>query len=210
MGKRNVIIRAIEFLCAAAIGGILSQSSFSKFWTFAPIVVCVAAILYEYRAAVADRQSRIKSQLTLLMRLLAFESKLDVRCTYHVPVGRKQLHQVFDYIPSGGGAGRKFSQGKGIIGKTFADKGWSVENFQDDTGYREQMIAKYNYTAEELRNRRADRRSYFCYSLVDENNNVLGLIYFDSSQPNTFTYDETDLRTKMIIDACEVIKNSLL
>lgn len=209
MGKRETIIRVVEFLCAATIGVILSQANWSKLWLCAPIVVFLALMVYDYKLVLAEKYSRVKGQLTLLMKLLPFES-VDVRCTYHVPVWRKQLRQAFDYIPGGGSGGRKFSQGQGIIGQTFVSKGWSVENFENDAEYRTQMVQKYNYTTEQLKERRADRRSYFCYSLVDENHKVLGLIFFDASKPNTFMLDETDPGMKMIISACEAIKESLL
>lgn len=210
MRKREVIIRVVEFLCVVAMGVILSQANWSRLWLCAPIAVFLALMVYDYKLVLAEKHSRVKGQLALLMKLLSFESVLDVRCTYHVPVWRKQLRQAFDYIPGGGSGGRKFSQGQGIIGKTFVKKRWSVENFENDAEYRTQMIQEYNYTTQELKERRADRRSYFCYSLVDENHKVLGLIYFDASKPNTFIPDETDPKMKMIISACEAIKESLL
>ena len=72
------------------------------------------------------------------------------------------------------------------------------------------MLKKYGYPSDELQKRRADRRSYFCYSLVDEEHKVIGLIYFDASTVNTFTFDETDSKMKMLIDGCDLIKSSLL
>jgi hypothetical protein len=72
------------------------------------------------------------------------------------------------------------------------------------------MVRKYGYTSDELQKRRADRRSYFCYSLVDEKHEIIGLIYFDASTVNTFTPDETDSKMKMLIDGCDLIKNNLL
>ncbi|GAI61363.1 unnamed protein product, partial [marine sediment metagenome] len=58
--------------------------------------------------------------------------------------------------------------------------------------------------------RKADRRSYLCYPIVDESHRVLGLVYFDSLHPYTFTQDKDDPKMQMITQACEAIKDRLL
>ncbi len=210
MEKRKVALRGLEFLCAAAIGVIASQQDWTYLWLGAPIALYVALMFYEYNSFVTDRQLRVREQLKLLMRLVSFDTTSDVRCTYHVPCWRKQIRQSFDYIPSGGGSGRRLSQNKGIGGKALSEKKWLVDNFRSDGEYRTEMVRKYGYTADELQKRRADRRSYFCYSLVDEKHKVIGLIYFDASRLNTFTLDETDPKMKMLIDSCDLIKDGLV
>ena len=85
-----------------------------------------------------------------------------------------------------------------------------VENFENDEEYRQKMISEYKYLEEELMERKADRKSYFCYPLVDENHKVIGLIYLDSSRFNAFRLDNDDSRTTTIVEACENIKNSLI
>jgi putative methionine-R-sulfoxide reductase with GAF domain len=72
------------------------------------------------------------------------------------------------------------------------------------------MVLRYNYATEELKLRKADRKSYFCYPILDENHRVLGVMYFDSSHPNTFTLDSTIARMKMIMRACDAIRDNLL
>jgi len=209
MEKGKIARHGLEVLSVAAIG-VIASKPWNSLWLGLPIASYLALMFYEYKSYVTDRQSRVKEQLKLLMKLVSFDTASDVRCTYHVPCWGKQIRQVFDYIPSGGGGSRKFPQDKGIGGKAFSEKKWLVENFRDDEEYRLQMVTKYGYTSAELRKRRADRRSYFCYSLVDEKHEVLGLIYFDASAVNTFTLDDTDSKMKMLIDGCDLIKSNLL
>jgi len=209
MEKGRIARRGLEVLCVTAIGVIASEH-WNNLWLGLPIAFYAVLMFYEYKSYVTDRQSKVKEQLKLLIKLVSFDTASDVRCTYHVPCRRKRIRQVFDYIPSGGGGSRRFPQNKGIGGKAFSEKKWLVENFRDDEDYRVQMVRKYGYTSDELQKRRADRRSYFCYSLVDEKHEIIGLIYFDASTVNTFTPDETDSKMKMLIDGCDLIKNNLL
>lgn len=209
MGRRKLALGGLEVLCVTAVGVIASQH-WNHLWLGLPIAFYAALMFYEYKSYITDRQSRVREQLKLLMKLVSFDTTSDVRCTYHVPCGRKQIRQVFDYIPSGRGGGRKFFRNKGIGGKAFSEKKWLVENFRGDKEYRVDMVRKYGYASDELQKRRADRRSYFCYSLVDEKHEVIGLIYFDASTVDTFTPDETDTKMKMLIDGCDLIKNGLL
>ncbi len=156
----------------------------------------------------------IYSQLVTLHKLLPSNGS-TIRCTYHRPKHHRfsndtELVQAFDYILQGGGGGRSFPTYKGIIGRTYNTKGPRVENFSSDHEYRERMVAEYNYTAEEVMQRTADRRSYMCYPLVDENHVVLGLLFLDSDQPNTFTMEDTNPRWRAVRDAGEIIRSSVL
>lgn len=209
MGRRRFAIGGLQVLCVTAIGVIASQQ-WNHLWFGPPIAFYAALMIYEYKSYVSDRQSRVREQLKLLMKLVSFDAAADVRCTYHVPWGRRHIRQVFDYIPSGGGGGRKLLRNKGIGGKAFSEKNWLVANFPGDKEYRMEMVKKYGYTSDELQKRRADRRSYFCYSLVDEKHDVIGLIYFDASIVYTFAPDENDTKMKMLVDGCDLIKSGLL
>lgn len=210
MEKKKYSIWGIEFLCITAIAFVLAQPNWSEYWLLVPIASILGLKVYEYRAAVTEKHLRVRGQLDLLIKLIPFEDVLDVRCTYHVPVWGKQLLQTCDYIPRGGGGGRRFFRGKGIIGKTFVEKQPLVENFESDEEYRERMATKYNYTTEELQQRKSDRKSYFCYPILDENHRVLGLIYLDSSHLNTFTFDDNNPKMEIIMKACEAIRDNLL
>jgi GAF domain-containing protein len=100
-----------------------------------------------------------------------------VRCTYHVPVLPRKLRQAFDYVPFGGGGGRKFQKRKGIIGVVFDAKDVRVENFESDRTFRDRMRKVYRYSERDLQKITLDRRSYLCIPIKDENLQVLGLLY---------------------------------
>lgn len=72
------------------------------------------------------------------------------------------------------------------------------------------MVSEYNYSVMEVGRRRADQRSYLCYPMVDENHNVLGLLYFDSNIVSTFTMDEANPRWQAIRKAAEIIHGNIL
>lgn len=224
MSKKKYLIRIFEFVCVTAITYVLAQADVNNAWLVVPIAIFVGMMIWEYHLASTERQLGVRDQLRLLMQFLPFEPGQTVRCTYHIPMRRfprfqvRELRQAFDYIPTGTGAGRSFPIEKGIIGEAYCKKRALVANFRDDEDFRQQMLSKYKYSKGELGLRRADRRSYLCYSLVDEVNKVIGLIYFDSNKSETFKSlagqpqipDENDRLTKMILDACEVIKETLL
>lgn len=210
MEKKSYIRWGIEFLSITAITIILSKANWSDYWIFVPIALILGLNVYESLAAVTEKHLRVKLQLDLLIKLVPFEDALDVRCTYMVHIWRKRFLQTCDYIPDGGGGGRRFSERKGITGKAFDEKRPLADNFESDEDFRKQMVLRYNYATEELKLRKADRKSYFCYPILDENHRVLGVMYFDSSHPNTFTLDSTIARMKMIMRACDAIRDNLL
>lgn len=211
----TLIVWGTEFVSLTAIAVLLSTATnTSKWWVVLPGLLIVGAKVFEYVENTRFRMKLVYYQLEILHKLLPSNGS-TVRCTYHRPKHRRfrnhtELVQAFDYILQGGGGGRSFPTGKGIIGTTYNSKGPRVENFSSDDEYRERMMAEYNYTAAELMHRTADRRSYMCYPVVDENHVVLGLLYLDSDKPNTFTLDDTNPRWRAVRDAGEIIRSNVL
>lgn len=215
MNRRTAIIWAIEFGSVTAIGVVLSTATATaKWWVTAPAALIIAAKIVEYYRYHQAKMDTIRYQLQILVRLLPVGGA-RVRCTYHRPIhhklrNRTDLAQAFDYLPEGGGGGRRFRTDKGIIGKVYCNKGPRVENFSSDQEYRERMMSEYNYKESELKERAADRRSYMCYPIVDENHDVLGLLFLDSNESGTFTLDETNPAWRTIRAAGEVIRSNIL
>lgn len=215
MSKQTIAAWAIEFAAFTAIAVMLSTATtVAKGWVAVPAAIIVATKIAEYLHNVRVRMNVVRYQMQILLTLLP-ATGAKVRCTYHCPVhemlrGRTHLAQAFDYIPDGGGGGRRFPIEKGIIGKVYSTKAPRVENFASDEEYRNRMVTEYNYTITEVMQRTADRRSYVSYPVVDENHKVLGLLYFDSDQPNTFTMEQTNPRWQAIRDAGEVIRSNVL
>lgn len=210
MSRRAFIAWGIEFIGIIVIGVILAIDALGDWWVVLPILAVFGAKAWEYRLSVRERNLQVRRQLELLRSLLPYHD--GVRCTYHVPVRRlwgasPRLRQAFDYIPNGGGGGYKYPANKGIIGVTYKEKGPKCENFADDDEYRHAMVNRYNYSLEELGQRTADRRSYLCYPILDDNSHVvLGLLYFDSNQSGVFTLNEQDQTWSMIRTASQVIQ----
>jgi hypothetical protein len=194
----------IEALLLTAIAVIVVFPTYIV-WILLPIAALLALKVIQIRNSIAEEHLRVKVQLDQLYRL-ALTSVPDLRCTYYVPVRQGNLQQTCDYIPNGGGAGRKFPNWKGIIGKTYSDKCPQHVDFTDEINFRSRMISEFKYTQEELKSRTPDRRSYYCYPIVDDNNKVLGLAYFDSSIFKAFSNDVVNIINR----SCLVIKDSLL
>jgi hypothetical protein len=211
--RRSFYLWSGEFIGVTAIAVILSLS-ISFFWIAIPVIELILLKIYEHYTIRGEYYMNIRRQLEILEALLPSQTG-DIRCTYHIPIKRifgkpKKLLQAFDYVPRGGGGGRKFLLDKGIIGVTFRKGGVRVENFQDREEFRREMIDKYGYTKEEMGERSSDRRSYMCYSIVEGNSSkVLGLLYFDSREVGTFSPDEKNEIYKMISIGDETIKSSI-
>lgn len=205
---------ALEFVSVILIG-VIQAAQVSLWWLSLPVVGILVAKFVEYCLDARERRlTPLRQQLQILLQLLPCDHA-NIRCTYHVPrhhvVKRHTvLKQAFDYLPTGGGGGRRFSTSKGIIGKTFETKAPRVENFSSDAEYRTRMVSEYNYTVSELGHRTADRRSYLCYPILDESHVILGLIYFDSDRCGLFTIDDLNPRWAMIRRASEVIRGEIL
>ncbi len=213
MSKRTLIAWIFEFAGVTGIAVILG-TTVPKLWIVLPVIVIVAAKVSEYVVASRERHDIVRRQLQVFLALLPSDGA-DVRCTYHYPVrnrirGRVELVQAFDYLPQGGGGGRRFNSEKGIIAKVYAAKGPRVENFANDEEYRQRMVQEYSYSTGELRDRKADRRSYACYPIVDENHTVLGLIYVDADVHGAFTDDMRNPRWRALNAAAAVVREAVL
>lgn len=215
MNRRTIVTWIIEFGALTAIAVMLSTApTLAKWWVILPVGVIVATKIAEYAHNLSVRMDIVRFQLQLLLTLLPTDGS-RIRCTYHRPIhhklrNRTELVQAFDYIREGGGGGRRFPTDRGIIGKVYSVKAPRVENFASDAEYRDRMVVEYGYTATELMQRTADRRSYICYPIVEENHKVLGLVYLDSDTPGTFTMEEANPRWQAIRHAGEVICGNIL
>ncbi len=215
MTRRTLVVWGVEFVAVTVIAIVLSTATTaSKWWATLPAAAIVVTKITEYVHTSRVRLEIVRHQLQVFLMLLPGNGS-RIRCTYHYPIyhrirRRTDLVQAFDYLPDGGGGGRPFPTTKGIIGKAYFVKGPRVENFASDEEYRQRMVSEYNYSTAELMKRTVDRRSYACYPLLDENHDVLGLIYLDSDTEGTFTMDATNPRWTALSAAGEVIRANVL
>lgn len=205
--RKTYTLWALESICYLAIAIIL-QTQVRYYFLIVPIIGIAFLKRCEYINIEKDKKNSLHAQLNLIVHYLYAQGFESIRCTFHIIKGTK-FYQVLNYIPSGTGSDRTFPLDKGIIGKSFRNKESFVENFIDDCDYRDRMIKDYGYTEIEIKKRTMDRRSYFCYPLLDENHNILGVIYFDSSINNTFPSID-DRRIKDLITFLEKIKDSMI
>lgn len=203
-----------EFVGTTGLAVLLSVPGVPWYWVGIPVALLVTLKAVEYRLDVRSRYETVRHLLDLLDSLLP-AAKGDARCTYHVPVRRilrkpKYMRQAFDYVPKGGGGGRRFSIEKGIIGKAFTMGGPRVENFATGQEYRERMQLEYGYTEREMGERTPDRRSYLAYPVVEGGTeNVLGVLYFDSNVCQAFRKDGADDTWRMVEAVVQPVKRAL-
>src|SRR5947207_2058192 len=119
MSRRTIIVWTAEFASLTAIAVVLSTATATaKWWVALPAAIIVASKFAEYLHNLRVRMDIVRYQLQILVTLLPTDGA-RVRCTYHRPVTQKlrnrtHLVQAFDYLPEGGGGGRRFPIEKGI------------------------------------------------------------------------------------------------
>lgn len=201
-----------DFACVTAIAIVLTIAS--PGWVAVPVVLLFGVKTFEYRRVAREEYELLRAQLEVLESLFP-RVQGDYRCTYHVPVksfwgNPTRLRQALDYVPAGGGGGRRFPIEQGIIGVAYQRKGPRAENFQNDAEYRERMVHEYNYTVKQMGERRTDRRSYLAVPVVEGGNErVLGVFYFDSRLPGAFTLDDENPAWRTIQTGVEAIRRRL-
>jgi hypothetical protein len=141
----------------------------------------------------------LKAALESIHENLSFPADANVRCTIHVKsrrlTDRKEvfLKQILNYVPTGGGKGRKFHSAKGIIGKCFRERGICFEVMDEnkpDFNFVKKMVSVWGYTEQEAGARDTSRRSYMCLPILDpDEEEVVGVLYFDSRKMDTFSPD---------------------
>jgi hypothetical protein len=208
MNSNQVLLTGAGFGCGVAVTLILKTASLSPAWVSVPIVLYAFALVFVYLSSERETHRQIETQLKQFVRV-GLRGISNPRCTYYAPIWRGRLLQVCDYVPGGTGGGRKFPNHKGIIGRAFRHKETFVENFGNDADYQSRMVSEYSYTVDEVGLRRADRRSYFCYPLIDDEFRVRGLIYVDSDTFGAFAAVGTDPVAALIRDWCAPIRESI-
>ena len=137
------------------------------------------------------------------------EQELDhgLRLTIHTPVNGpngKQLEQVVDYVSTDGklrkGAGRRFMQQCGILGKAYRTGETLIAVREQDNyeKYIHELIEKWNYSEEQAKALRTDGKSFMAAPLIGDGNAVEAVLYLDSSRANFFSPN----RVKLVGTAC--------
>ncbi len=154
------------------------------------------------------------------------DTRREYRATVHVPdvVYDDYTYQLLDYFPSGGGVGRRFSQRRGILGKTWRlDKSIGAGDVIDfdrpnsalveGSDSDQVLVSEWSMTNEELENwRQRKRLSYVCVVLRLPYKNTskiaeqpvlgrkVGVLYVDSLIENAFGDNSSALSWARILE----------
>lgn len=184
-----------EFFCILFISLIPSITDWSNYFLIIPILLLIVQKIFIKKQESRVYYNDVRNQLSLIYDFLNFNKNDEVRCSFHKPVFRKKLKKVVGYIPNPSKEGEKLDDNKGIAGLVFHDKLILTENFHDDQEYRNLMVSNYKFTNDEMQKRSINKRSYFAFPLINENNDVKGVIFFDSNVEGTFCDEETNKKT---------------
>ena len=222
---RNPAFSALLADVAIAIGalfsaatGFLARGPLYGSELAAPSVVFIAAIgkgvlTWRDKAKTHQHHGLVGCLHTLDSVLRASsEQEMDhgLRLTIHTPVDGphgKQLEQVVDYVSTDGklrkGAGRRFMQQCGILGKAYrtAEPFIAVREQEDYEKYLKELMEKWNYSEEQAKALRIDGKSFMAAPLIGDGNTVEAVLYLDSSRANYFTPN----RVKLVENACSGI-----
>ncbi len=144
-------------------------------------------------------KAALEENLKALLNVLDLPGKADVRCTLYAPDRKGEyLTQITNYIPSGiKASSRKLMRSQGIVGKAFTRKAYWVailesDVYKDPQAFRKHMIEEYGFSEEHAHKLTADRRSYLAAPIINKNNDVLGVLYCDSFDPEAFGEASSD------------------
>jgi hypothetical protein len=167
-----------------------------------------------------DVRSQIASELDRLVRANGVEQKLgrlvertikpalsqndrpfaNIRCTIYVEdfLYTETLYQLIDYYPSGSGRGRPISIRFGIVGKT-----WRLEEDDIEPDLKTDpptLIREWGMTLRETSRAAQHRPSFAAVLLKNDEQDLVGLLYMDSSDANAFPARDTE-EARQFIDS---------
>lgn len=108
------------------------------------------------------------------------------RFTIHIPdiLFQDTLYQLLDYYPSGGGSGRTWSTGFGIIGRAWrSDKTLVKEKVPTDT---DTLIMNWGMRRRDATASGKNKSSFAAVLLKDKDQNNIGILYIDAKEENAF------------------------
>lgn len=194
----------------------------------------VDAVRAELRASTKDLVEKAKDEYDRMAKVMRISEHLEdvvvnavprvlkecgvhteppnLRATIHVHdiVFSEYLYQLVDYFPTKRGAGRRFPQRYGIIGRSWR-LGRSLGEgnaFESGKGEEQTLIEEWGMTREDVRARGKNQPAYLSVILngIREDEFANGILYVDTTEANAFGSDETATRvSKQLEKAKEVI-----
>lgn len=162
----------------------------------------------------------IRSALHVLHNLIAEIQKFTeadrsngrLRITMHRVVqvkdeeSPKEIEQLVDYIGGkGGGPGRKFSCTVGITGKAIREQTpLTYKRINGDyQAFVKEAVRQWSYHERDARKLAIDRHSWMAVPILGRNDNVIAVVYLDSSDRDLFSASVK----KRVISSCIGITN---
>lgn len=193
--RSDLALEGLKAACGAVFGWLIATNT-HKILSLIPTTVFALALGYQFLIVPRRRILTVRDICKSFMSLAEFDAK--TRLTLHRPISRGRYQQVFDYLPNGAGARRKFPRSEGIVGKCINEPGVLIQNFADDHDYEISMVEDYGYSVETSRRRSTDRRSYFAAPILD-GKRVVAVLYLDSVTQGAFP-NHKKLGIEMLMD----------
>lgn len=112
----------------------------------------------------------------------------DYRATVHIrdALYADALYQLVDYWPRGRGAGRRFPERSGMLGKAWRlERSIYAPNVPTE---REKLIAEWGMTSDEADEAARGRQSFAC-AVLRHGGSLVGVLYMDAKCKNAFPSD---------------------
>lgn len=175
-------------------------------WGFLPLIVVVLIELYLLGTRHICR-TLLEQAIDQWLEELGFPKSADIRCTIYVKsltLRGKRMCALMPYCPkksSHRALGiKKLKMTQGIVG-TCARLGEAVidvldtDQQQDVESY---LVRNWGFTRSEARRLSKDRKAYLALP-IKVDGEVIGVLYFDSSDPHAFSQEETVQRIEKVL-----------
>lgn len=135
----------------------------------------------------------------------------NMRGTIHVHdiVFREYLYQLVDYFPTRRGAGRRFPQRYGIIGRSWrlTESLGEGNAFEAGKGEERTLIEEWGMTREDVRARGQNQPAYLSVILrgILDNEFANGILYADSTKINAFGDDALATRIAVQLEKAQEV-----
>jgi hypothetical protein len=190
---------ASTFGAAVAAAGLASFYKFGRIgWGIGWWAACIlgtGVMLYPGRY----NHLSIAKNLIAFCKAMEFTPEADIRCAIWVPEKNGNwLKQITNYLPTGvTGSGRRFQVSKGVIGYAYRAKEYLVvslkgNEYDDAQAFRKYMMKSWGYDQKEANDLTSDRRAYLAAPIVNSQEEVVGILYCDSRNPDAFDLPETE------------------
>lgn len=190
----ETLLKALASLSLAGVTGLFLRQGVNQLWLILPIALTliVGLLLYGY----SERRAHLvtQSHLALLFDELDLPRSTHARATYHEVrrdyrnLWRKKCwYQVINYQPDNArGRGRRWPIDWGLLGRVYRDGTELTFNAKTQVEWSEKMAHEYNFSAVEIRALTQNRFSNMAFPVLKQMNEVVGVIWFDASEPDIF------------------------